>query len=132
VPAIAPEHTANRHISVTDRLELLQSVTGDDAVERREILIEETDERCWLGSFGQQREALEIGEQNGRRARIFRLHLAVFPEFVGDCCRQNGVKEFFGACFLGSRFDPRLVQVLDCLIMLDQSAAQFQLCQNLA
>ena len=41
VPAIAPEHTANRHISVTDRLELLQSVTGDDAVERREILIEE-------------------------------------------------------------------------------------------
>src|SRR6202044_3398591 len=88
VPAIAPEHTANRHISVTDRLELLQSVTGDDAVERREILIEETDERCWLGSFGQQREALEIGEQNGRRARVFWLHLAVFPEFVGDCCRQ--------------------------------------------
>ena len=52
MPAIALGHAANRHIGVADRLELLQSVAGDDVVKRGEILIEKTNKRRRLCLFG--------------------------------------------------------------------------------
>ena len=53
-------HPADRHIGVPDRLDLLQSVTGDDVIECAEILVKETNERRWFGALGQKREALKI------------------------------------------------------------------------
>lgn len=107
-------------------------MAGDDVIERGEILVKKTDQRRGLGSFGQQREAFEIGEQNCRRADIFRRHLAVLLELVGDCRRQQGVEQFFGTSLLGGDFDPRLIEFLDRAIMLEQLSAQFELRQHLA
>jgi hypothetical protein len=45
-------HAAHRHIRIADRLDFLQSATGYDVVERAEILIEKTNERRGLSSFG--------------------------------------------------------------------------------
>ena len=98
----------------------------------REILIEKTNKRRRLCSFGQDRKPLEIREQNRRRARIFRLHLAALLKLLRDWRRQQVVEELLGARLLGGDLDPRLVQFLDRLIMLDQLPAQFQLRQHLA
>src|SRR6516164_3481602 len=85
-----------------------------------------------LRAFSQEREALEICEQNRCGARVFRFHFAVFLQFVGNCGRQNVVKKFIGASFLGDDFHARIVELPDDLAMLDQASTQLQLGQNLA
>src|SRR4051794_10317783 len=57
-------NTRNRHIGIADRLELLETAARDDVVERREILIEKSDERHRLHPLRQQCETLEVGEKN--------------------------------------------------------------------
>ena len=95
-------HAADRHVSVADRLDLLQSAAGDDVVERGEIMVEKTHERRGLGAFGQKREALKIGKQNRCGAQVARLHAPIHLELVGD---RGGQKVMQEALFLNSPRD---------------------------
>ena len=58
---------------------------------------------------------------------IFRLHLAVPLEFVGDRCGRDVVEQLFGARLLDGGFAPRLLQLLDGLVIFDQPSALLQL-----
>ena len=126
MPETGLGHTADRHIGVADRLDLLQSATGDNVVERGEILVENANERRGLGSFGQERKALEICKQDCRGAYVPWLHAPVFLELVGNCGWQQVVEEFLGSRCLRGDLLVRLVELPDRPVMLDQPSAQLQ------
>src|SRR6185312_10680901 len=70
---------------------------------RREISVQQADEGDRLRAFGQEREVVEIREQDGRRTRVFRLYPAGSFQFVGDGRRQDVVEQLFSARPFGWR-----------------------------
>ena len=104
---------------------------GDDLVEGGEILVEQADQRDRLGALGQQGEPLEIGKQDRRSRTVFRLHLAVLLEFIGDRGRQDVGEQLLGARLLGRGFGVGLIQFLDHLLVFDEPAAQLELRDHL-
>jgi hypothetical protein len=84
MPTIGFEHTADGHVGIADRLDLLQSVSGNDIVERGKILIEKIDEQRRLYLFGEKRKTLKIGEKYRRRVDVSWLDLAVPLELLCD------------------------------------------------
>jgi hypothetical protein len=58
--AIGLGHTAGRYIGVADRLDFLESVAGDDVVERGKVPVKKTNQRCGLRSLRQERETLNV------------------------------------------------------------------------
>ena len=108
MPAAGRRHAGNRHVSVANGLDFLEPVAGYDFVKSTEILVKQPYQRDRLHPFGQECEALDVSEQDCRRWRVFRLHLAIFLKFLGD---QPGIGEqFLGPRLLGGQIGMSLIK----------------------
>ncbi len=131
MPAIGRRHARDRHIGVADGLELFQPVPGDDLVECGEILIKQADQRARFGALGEQRETLEIGEQDRRSRMVFWLDLPAALKFVGDRRRQEIGEQFLSPRLLGRGGGVRLIQLRDHAVIFEEAATQFELRDHL-
>jgi hypothetical protein len=81
--------STHRHISISDRLDLLQSMPFNDPIERREIIVQLGDEFVGLQHLRELRESHKIAEEDRHSLIIPWFNAAFMPQFVCDLLRKN-------------------------------------------